>query len=103
MEAGSVWQKIKKIRWKRFLPLVLAILCLAAGVREFASMPRENALPVFLEGTYPDQNRAEEILNKKTEQADSIRVKFIWLAFWEMQGFTTGAWEVWQRRIMKAA
>lgn len=78
MEAGSVWQKIKKIRWKRFLPLVLAILCLAAGVREFASMPRENALPVFLEGTYPDQNRAEEILNKKTEQADSREVCFYW-------------------------
>ena len=78
MEAGSVWTKIKKVQWKRFLLLALSILCLAGGVREFASIPRENALSVFLEGTYPDQTRAEEILNKKTEQEDPREVCFYW-------------------------
>ena len=41
-------------------------------------MPRENSLSVFLEGSYPDQNRAEEILKNVRKQENTADVCFYW-------------------------
>lgn len=62
---------------------LLAGLCFLYGLREFISIPGENSLSVFLEGSYPDQDRAEEILktvrkqeNKTAIQAERIQGVF---------------------------
>ena len=81
MEAGSVWQKILKIpefSWKRLLVCLLASLCFLYGLKELMSMPRENSLSVFLEGSYPDQSRAEEILKNVRNQENMADICFYW-------------------------
>lgn len=78
MEAGSVWQKIPEFSWKRLFACLLASLCFLCGLKEFMSMPRENSLSVFLEGSYPDQNRAEEILKNVRKQENTADVCFYW-------------------------
>ncbi len=81
MEAGSVWQKIPKIpefSWKRLLVCLLASLCFLYGLKELMSMPRENSLSVFLEESYPDQSRAEEILKNIRKQENEAEVCFYW-------------------------
>ena len=62
---------------------LLAGLCFLYGLREFISIPGENSLSVFLEGSYPDQDRAKEILktvrkqeNKTAIQAERIQGVF---------------------------
>lgn len=81
MEVGSVWQKIRKIpefSWKRLFICLLAGLCFLYGLKELISMPRENSLSVFLEGSCPDQSRAEEILKNVRNQENMADICFYW-------------------------
>ena len=53
----------------------LAGLCFLYGLREFISIPGENSLSVFLEGSYPDQDRAEEILKTVRKQENKTAIQ----------------------------
>ena len=57
---------------------LLAGLCFLYGLREFISIPGENSLSVFLEGSYPDQDRAEEILKTVRKQENKTDICFYW-------------------------
>ena len=54
---------------------LLAGLCFLYGLREFISIPGENSLSVFLEGSYPDQDRAEEILKTVRKQENKTAIQ----------------------------
>lgn len=78
MGAGYVWRKIPEFSWKRLLVCLLAGLCFLYGLKELISIPGENSLSVFLEGSYPDQDRAEEILKTVREQENTTDICFYW-------------------------
>lgn len=54
---------------------LLAGLCFLYGLREFISIPGENSLSVFLERSYPDQDRAEEILKTVRKQENKTAIQ----------------------------
>ena len=66
------------ISWKCLLPGALALFFYAGAVLAFGSMMEEPSVSVFLSGAYPEENRAEEILETLEQTEAESSACFYW-------------------------
>lgn len=66
------------ISWKCLLPGALALFFYGGAVLAFGSMMEEPSVSVFLSGAYPEENRAEEILETLEQTEAESSACFYW-------------------------